>query len=173
MHTPGWILTILCSYLSSRSLVLTYQKKTSTKQDLPGGHGAGTWLGGFLFIIKFNGICLGPPIPSPNGNMAIQLKFLDDSTKAASINIKRSLVPDPETKPFPINYHERTQMVLDPSENLLQMELDRFNKEGVENNFVANKKKTFVMVFNPTKNYAFFTNIQVRILRDTTSNKLP
>ena len=87
--------------------------------------------------------------------MAIQLKFVDDSTKAASVNLKRSLVPDPETKPFPLNYHERTQMVLDPRENLLQIELDRFNKEAVENNFVTNKKKTFVMVFNPTKSYAF------------------
>ena len=46
-------------------------------------------------------------------------------------------------------------MVLDPSENLLQIELDRFNKDAMENNFVTNNKKTFVMVFNPTKNYAF------------------
>ena len=61
MHTPGWLLAILCSYLSSRSMVLTYQKTESAKQYLPGGYGAGTLMGGFLFIIKFNGICLRPP----------------------------------------------------------------------------------------------------------------
>jgi hypothetical protein len=155
MHTPGWLLALLCSYLSSRALVLTYQNKTSTSQDLPGGYGAGTWLGGFCFIVKFNGICLRPPIPRPNGNRAIQLKFVDDSTKAASVNLKRSLIPDTRNKPFPLNYHERTQMVIDPQENVLQLELDQFQKEATENNFVTNKKKTFVMVFNSTKKYAF------------------
>ena len=31
MHTPGWILALLCSYLSSRSLILTYQRKKILK----------------------------------------------------------------------------------------------------------------------------------------------
>ena len=155
MHTPGRLLALLCSYLSSRSLVLSYQKSTSSSLDLPGGYGAGTWLGGFCFIIKFNGICLRPAIPRPNGNRAIQLKFVDDSTKAASINLKRSLIPDTKLRPFPLNYHERTQMVIDPAENVLQLELNRFQKETSENNFVTNKKKTIVMVFNQTRKYAF------------------
>ena len=175
MHPPGWILALLCSYLSSRSLILTYQKKKSSSQDLPGGYGAGTWMGGFLFIIKFNGICLRPQIPRPNGNMAIQLKFVDDSSKAASINLKNSLIPDPKTKPFPLNYHERTQMVINPSENLLQLELDRFHKEATENNFVTNKKKTFVMVFNPTKKYAFSPEFRLgdsQILQTTKCHKI-
>ena len=59
MHTPNWLLAILCSYLSLRSLTLRYQNATSSPpHDLPGGYSAGTWLGGFLFIIKFNGIFL-------------------------------------------------------------------------------------------------------------------
>ena len=66
MHSPGWILVLLCSYLSSRSLTLTYLKKTFSSQDMPGGYGDRTWLGGFLFISKFNGICLCPPIPRTN-----------------------------------------------------------------------------------------------------------
>ena len=175
MHTPGWILALLCSYLSSRSLVLTYQKKTSSSHELPGGYGAGTWLGGFLFIIKFNGICLRPPIPRPNGNMAIQLKFVDDSTKAASINLKKSLIPDPETKPYPLNFHQRTQMVIDPNEDMLQIELNRFQKETSENNFITNKKKTFVMVFNPTRKYAFSPEFRLgdsNILQTTNTHKI-
>ena len=55
MHVPGWLLVILCSYLTSRSMVLTYQGASSAPCNLPGGYGAGTWLGGFLFTIKFNG----------------------------------------------------------------------------------------------------------------------
>ena len=175
MHTPGWILALLCSYLSLRSLVLTYQKKTSSSQELPGGYGAGTWLGGFLFIIKFNGICLCPPIPRPNGNMAIQLKFVDDSTKAASINLKKSLIPDPETKPYPLNFHQRTQMVIDPNEDMLQNELNRFQKETSENNFITNKKKTYVMVFNPTRKYAFSPEFRLgdsNILQTTNTHKI-
>ena len=31
MHVPGWILTILCSYLRERSMVLTYQNTASSQ----------------------------------------------------------------------------------------------------------------------------------------------
>ena len=82
-------------------------------------------MGGFLFLVKFNGICLRPPIPRKmSGNEAIQLKYIDDSTKAATVNLKKSLIPDPTTRPFPIQYHERTKMILNPEENILQEELE-------------------------------------------------
>ena len=58
MYTPGWLLAALCSYLSSRSMVLSYQSASSSARSLPAGYRAGTLMGGFLFIIKFNGICL-------------------------------------------------------------------------------------------------------------------
>ena len=136
MHTPGWLLAVLCSYLSSRSLILRYQDASSSPPPkLPGGYSAGTWLGGFLFVIKFNGICLRPAIPRPNGNRAIQLKYIDDASKAASINLKKSLIPDPKCRPFPLATNERTQMILDPSENMLQFELDRFHQETQQKHF--------------------------------------
>ena len=50
MHTPGWLLAVLCSYLSSRSMVLSYQAASSSPRPLPGGYGAGTLMGGFVFI---------------------------------------------------------------------------------------------------------------------------
>jgi hypothetical protein len=155
MHTPGWLLALLCSYLSGRAMVLKYQNAMSTRRELPGGYGAGTWLGGFLFLIKFNGICLRPSIPRPSGNSAIQLKYVDDATKAASVNLQKSLIPDPETRPFPLNYHERTQMIMEPEENALQQELYRFQTETEGNNFVTNKSKTFAMIFNNSRKYAF------------------
>ena len=155
MHIPGWLLALLSSYLSSRTMALTYQGATSTTRDMPGGYGAGTWLGGFLFIIKFNGICLRPSIPRPSGNKAIQLKYIDDATKVASINLTKSLISDSENRPSPLNVSERTRMVLKPSENVLQQELNRFQKETTQNNFVTNKKKTFIMAFNNSRKHVF------------------
>ena len=46
-------------------------------------------------------------------------------------------------------------MVLNPSENVLQHELDRFQKETLQQNFVTNKKKTSIMLFNSSRKYAF------------------
>ena len=65
MHVPGWVLLLLCSYLEGRSMVLTYPGARSSKRLLPGGYGAGTLMGGLLFLIKFNGACLRPPEPRP------------------------------------------------------------------------------------------------------------
>ena len=156
MHCPGWLLAILCSYLSQRSMVLRYQGASSTPRDLPGGYGAGTWMGGFLFIIKFNGICLRPPVPRPmTGNKAIQLKFVDDSSQAASINLKKSLIPDPEIRPLPLKYHERSGMIINPEENLLQQELNRFHTECIQNKFVTNEKKSSIMYFNNSRSLGF------------------
>ena len=64
MHTPGWLIAVLWSYLSSRSLILRYQDASSSPpRTLAGGYSVGNWLGGFLFVIKFNVICLRPAIP--------------------------------------------------------------------------------------------------------------
>ena len=156
MHTPGWILSILCSYLSGRSLVLSYQGSRSTERPLPGGFGAGTWLGGMLFIVKFNGACLRPPIPRPiSGNTAQQFKYIDDSCQVASVNMKVSLEPDPVARPRPLNYYERTEMRLKPEENVLQQQLKLFEDFTIQNKLVINSSKCFVMYFSRSKNYAF------------------
>ena len=97
-----------------------------------------------------------PPIPRPlSGNKAIQLKFVDDATKAATINLRKSLTPDTQNRSFPLNFCERTQMMIKPEENLLQQELSRFVEETSSNNFVLNQKKTFIMSFNFSKKHAF------------------
>ena len=156
MHVPGWLLAIICSYLTERSMVLKYQEALSTERSLPGGYGAGTWLGGFLFIIKFNGICMRPPIPRPlSGNKAIQLKFVDDASKLATINLRKSLTQDTQIRSFPLNFCERTQMTIRQEENLLQQELNRFVEETTKNNFVLNQKKTLIMSFNFSRKHAF------------------
>ena len=162
MHVPNWILALISSYLGSRSMKLKYQNTESSSRNLPGGFGAGTWLGGFLFLIKFNGICLRPPVPRPlTGNKALQVKYIDDATQVATINLKKSLIPDPVCRQQPLNKNERTKMVINPEENLLQQELDRFHSEVTKNKLVINEKKTQIMVFNPSKIYAFPTEFTI------------
>ena len=156
MHTPNWLLAIICSYLPSRSMLLIYRDEVSSPRTLPGGFGQGVWLGGLLFIVKFNGACLRPPIPRPiSRNCSIQVKFIDDSTQAGSINLKKSLMPDPEARARPLNYHERNLMVLKPEENIVQQELDRFYQFSTQNKFVISKSKCYTMVFTTSRKYGF------------------
>ena len=37
MHTPAWLLNIIVSYLSDRSMILTYNNAQSSSKSLPGG----------------------------------------------------------------------------------------------------------------------------------------
>ena len=137
-------------------MLLKYQTKVSSPRDLPGGFGQGVWLGGLLFIVKFNGACLRPPIPRPiSRNSSMQVKYIDDASQAASINLKKSLMPDPQERIRPLNSHERTMMVLKPEDNIVQQELDRFHRFVTDNKFVISKKKCYTMVFSRSRSYDF------------------
>ena len=83
------------------------------------------------------------------------VKYIDDSSKVASVNLMKSLVQDHTNRPCPLNYHERTCMVLDPAKNVLQQELDRFQVECDQGNFVTNRKKTVILLFNASRKYSF------------------
>ena len=156
MKVKGWALNLVCSYLMGRSMVLTYSKARSSERSLPGGFGAGTWLGGLLFIVKFNGACLRPPIPRPlTGNRGRQLKYIDDSLQVASVNLKQSLEPDQKQRPKPLHFHERNQTKIIGKENILQQEILRFQEFTVKNKLVINTKKCFVMLFTRSTKYSF------------------
>ena len=156
MHVPGFLLAIICSYLKERSLNLQYQGAKSKSKMLPGGFGAGTWLGGLLFIIKFNGACLRPPVPRPlTLNKGIQVKYIDDASQMASVNLKKSLLQDSQFRQRPLNYNERTEQILNPQENILQQELENFYQFTLTNKLVINKRKCFVMKFSRSKKYDF------------------
>ena len=63
MHTPPWLLNILISYLSNRTMIMSYNGEKSEPKILPGGGPQGAFLGGLIFMIKYNGAFLRPPIP--------------------------------------------------------------------------------------------------------------
>ena len=129
MHTPPWLLNILVSYLSNRSMVLEFNGQQSTRKILPGGGPQGAYLGGLIFIVKYNGAFLRPPVPRnivvpASKSQSKSVKFIDDGTVAVSINLKSSLVQSKRNMPQPLNFDERTGQVLPKEENLLQYYLE-------------------------------------------------
>ena len=82
-------------------------------------------LGVCFFVVQFNGACLRPSIPRPiSKNMSMQVKFIDDASQAASINLKLSLIPGPEERYKPLNYHYHISMVLKLEDNIFQQALN-------------------------------------------------
>ena len=79
MNVPGWLLLILISYLTERSMFMRYKGTSSTRKMLPGSSPQGAFLGILLFIIIFNGALLRPAIPRPH---SLNLKYVDDLREA-------------------------------------------------------------------------------------------
>ena len=59
MGVPGWLLRIVASYLTNRTLSVRFKGSSSENKNMPGGTPAGTILGLNLFLILFN--YAGPP----------------------------------------------------------------------------------------------------------------
>ena len=128
----------------------------SERKKLPGGFGAGTGLGGLCFIVKFNGACMRPPLPRPiTQNQCMQVKFVDDATQIASVDLKKSLIQDTVLRQRPLIFHEQTEMILSPEENILNTELQKFHDLAVSNKLVINRKKCYVMKFSWSRKFDF------------------
>ena len=93
MKCPSWLLRLVASYLTKRTLILTYNGASSSEKHLPGGAPAGCLLGGLIFILKFNGAFLRPKIPRPIGQF-FHAKYFDDVSTAASVDLKKDLQKD-------------------------------------------------------------------------------
>ena len=160
MHTPAWLLKILISYLSNRSMHLTFNGAQSTTKMLPGGGPQGAYLGGLIFIIKYNGAFLRPPIPRliagpVTSSKSEKVKFVDNGTIAVSVDLKACLAPDPVLRPRPLNYHERTGHILPSENNLLQYFIKDAEEFVLNNNMVINKRKTKVISFTKSRKWDF------------------
>ena len=159
MHTPDWLLRILFSYLSDRSMFLSYNGATSSRKLLPGGTPQGAILGGLIFMVKFNGAFLRPPIPrlrlaNPQSE-STTVKFVDDGSIGVSINLKTLLVPETQYRPKPLTYNERTGHILPQEYNLLQNYISDAESYFTENKMMINMPKTNVMLFNRSRNWSF------------------
>ena len=133
MKVPGWLLLILISYLTDRKMSLKFRGVLSALRSMPGSSPQGTVLGVILFIIYFNGAALRPTIPRPswpffsrksNDPDAIKMKFVDDLSIAAKVNLKNDIVVD-IGRQKPLSYDERLETKLDDS-HVLQQIIDVF-----------------------------------------------
>ena len=141
-------------------MILSYNGALSSQKTLPGGGPQGAYLGGLIFIIKYNGAFLRPPIPRNipgpvNNSKSVKVKYVDDGTVAISVNLKESLVSDPIIRPSPLNKHERTRQILPAQNNLLHYYIKDTEEFVNKNKLVINKKKTKVMIFNKSRKWDF------------------
>ena len=123
------------------------------------------FLGGLIFIIKFDGAFLQPPILhqlSFKKSSAEKVKFIDDGSVAVSINLKDCLVNDPVTRPRPVSFSERSGHILPPNNNLLQYYIADTENFAENNNLVLNKKKTKVMKFSNSRKLDFPLEVTFR-----------
>ena len=194
MKVPGWLLVIMTSFLTSRKLIIRYRGATSSARTLDSGSPAGCMTGNIIFLVKFNGALLRPPIPRPltkntgiqaltkntgmqelTKNTTMKAKYIDDITLAVSINLRKSLIKDPESRPKPLNFHERFQLIIKPEENVLQAELDRLLFFTDENYLKINLVKSSTLLFNNSTTLDFppeFGLGQSQYLQEKTSTKL-
>ena len=161
MHVPAWLLLILTSYLTKRTMVTNYKGETSSPRDLSGSSPQG-YLGIFFFVIKYNAASLRPSIPrimqltQPQVCKSKRSKcktasckkhaanmhalYIDDLSEAEAINLKKRLIDDPVQRPYPLNYHERTQHILPVS--TLQDQLHKIEDFTVNNIMKINSSKS-------------------------------
>ena len=159
MHVPGWLLLILISYLTERSMFMRYKGATSSRRLLPGSSPQGAFLGILLFIIIFNGALLRPAIPRLH---SLNLKYIDDLSMLAAINLKNCLVADPVERIRPFNFNERTQHIMNTEMNQLQDDLDCLEAFTTRKLLRIKEKKTEVMKFNFSKSCDFPPELRIK-----------
>ena len=173
MHVTSWLLLILSSYLTGRSMILTYNGASSSPKSLPGSSPQGAFLGIFFFVVKYNAASLRPTIPRLAFNQSckkrlsncmkqdcsvhakdIHALYIDDLSEAVAINLEKQLIDDPKQRPFPLNKHERTQHIL-PAGSSLQKNLDTIERFTINNKMQINESKSKTMIFNKSRKYDF------------------
>jgi hypothetical protein len=171
MNVPGWLLRIVVSYLSGRSLTLRRQSHITGTEDMPGGTGAGTPLGLLCFLVLFNGA--GPATsPTSLGQQVTEtrrkpmkkgkVKWIDDLSAMTALHLPTSLVPDTRPDiPRPVPYRGRHGLRLPEELNELQSELQNLNVYAETHLMSVNHLKTKVMLFSRHRKYDFLPELQL------------
>ena len=172
MGVPIWLLKILISYLSGRSMTMNFRGVSSTVRLLPGSSPQGAFLGIFLFVIKYNGASLRPVVPRVLPDCTKKLSkctdkqcqkhpkqthiiYVDDLGEAEAVNLEQQLILDPTNRPLPRNFHERTNHILPAENSLLQNQLLETEKFSKNNLLQINESKSKIMMFNTSKKSNF------------------
>ena len=174
MNMPKWLLEIVMSFLSERELIVRHKGLKSAKKSLPGGSPQGTRLGMFLFLVLINfagfpaqdiSVNIGEEITKPKTKrkpmMKTHLKYIDDLSFGAAINLKENLIvnPDPDL-PLPLSFHERTRHLLPYENNVIQHEFDKLKTFANDRQMVINEDKTQAILFNTGRTHDFLPQIE-------------
>ena len=152
MHVPGWLLLILISYLTNRSMFMRFKGSTSTRRLLPGSTPQGAFLGILLFIIIFNGALLRPAVPRIS---SLSLKYVDDLSLLSAVNLKTSLRVDPVDRFKPLTFNERTGHILPVQNTNMQEQLECLERFTTGKHLKIKEKKTNIMKFSFARNHDF------------------
>ena len=169
VKVPGWLLLILISYLTERKMMFKFIGVFSSLRLLPGSSPQGTVLGVILFIIYFNGAALRPRIPRPawpffsrkhNDPADIKMKFVDDLSIAAKVDLSKDLVID-LNMPKPLTYDQRLETKIKDSKNTLQHILDDLLEFSEPKQMKINTVKSSVMKICKSRTKVYPTEIQI------------
>ena len=158
MHVPGWLLLILISYLTERSMIMRFNGASSSKRSLPGSCPQGAYLGVLLFIIIFNGILMRPAVPRPG---SLNLKYIDDLSVVQALKLQSSLDLNTSSREFPLKFAERTGHCLPLVNNLMQRTLDELEAQTSQKLMKIKESKTHIMKFNFSRKYDFPPEIKI------------
>ena len=173
MQVPCWLLKLVVSYLSGRTLTLRHRGHTSSTEQMPGGLAAGAPLGLFCFLVMFSDagppasqITIGEQITKPKRQrkpMEIsKVKWIDDKSLTVSLDLASSLVPDTRPDiPRPVPYRGRLGLMLPRESNVLQDEVDSLCQLTSDRLMSINRKKTKIMLFSRMKKYDFLPEIKI------------
>ena len=172
LQVPGWLLKIVCSYLTNRTISIRYRNQTSEIRKMPGGTAAGTILGLELFLVMFsdagpaaNVVSIGQQITQPLASRKpikqTKVKWIDDVTICTSVDLKNSVVPEDRVVPRPVPYHGRTGHRLPPGANTLQQEMARLQKFTIDNKMAINRGKTKCIIANSRRKWDVMPEISL------------
>ena len=140
---------------------MNYHGASASPKDLPGGAPAGYYLGGLIFVIKFNGALMRPQIPRPISQIVEidHWKYFDDATVASPVNLKNDLMPETIQRQRPLNFEEKAELKLPKENNSLEMCLKIFEEFTFQQNMKIISDKTKLMLFNMSQKFIYPSEI--------------
>ena len=155
---PGWLLRILCSYMTERSMTVRHKGEQSDEYPLPGGSPQGCLLGILSFIVEISdcGMDLPPqpdskedvfslPYPQPAvTELEVRQKYIDDQVQGELLQLDSALTPTSEVLIGPRTFHDRNGLK-NREDTILQNRLNDIQKYTEIHEMKVNSKKTKIM----------------------------
>ena len=92
----------------------------------------------------------------------MHLKFVDDVSLAEAINVRESLIENPDINPpRPLAYHDRTLHTLPAHLTPIQEALDNMVQYCEDNSMKINTHKTKVALFNTSRKFDFMPQLSI------------